>query len=602
MAEFLMVPLDEVRPDPNQPRKFFEEAGMKELTDSVREKGVIQAIVVRPNPDGGYMVVSGERRFRASMAIMQELPERNTIPALIRDLTDQEALELQIIENLQRKEVHPMEEAVAFKSLNQKLSTFEIAQKVGKSESYVLKRMKLTELVERAQKMFFANRMDYSEALKLSRFDEQTQMEILQSAVGDSYNWDKLEDYSLMSFITFGYRLNQKSVMLSDSSFDQFDVKLYPAAGSCIGCRFNSRTNPELFETKNPTCYRPSCFAVKSLNHKNNMIEEAQKDPSIVLVAGYVYKQEDRDFISSLKRKNITVFSENDYWNRGEVEESFMTWDQWCETEENDLNTMSAEEINEAREEYDSLLLEACGEQEKGEQKVKSGEWRKAFVVAGHYEGKFIYIEFPKVSSSFGNGSGPEVNTPAAEIVKIEMNENRAKELDFNKKWAKARQADLLQNKDSALVPGYLVPMEPMADYIPDQWRNAWYLAMWSDVYYYLPKEVREDFKEPKLTDFANPCTITDNQFLRMMRFWILKKLDAVEADGARKNTMALYEILRLTYPEQIAEIDSEIDLKANARQKRIETKIAALQLQMNVEKPAVKQKKKKSEKLLEEA
>jgi ParB family chromosome partitioning protein len=157
MSEFKLTPLKEIHPDPNQPRKFYDESAMQELIQSVKEKGILQPILVRPNGNG-FVLVCGERRYRASVAA--GLTE---IPTVIRHLSDDEALELQIIENLQRKDVHPMEEAVAFKSLldnKQKVHTLEeIAARVGKSEFYVRQRMKLNALTKDWQEVFYSKKM-----------------------------------------------------------------------------------------------------------------------------------------------------------------------------------------------------------------------------------------------------------------------------------------------------------------------------------------------------------------------------------------------------------------------------------------------------------
>ena len=119
MTELKEVLIKDIHPDPNQPRRFYDEQAMDELTESIKDSGVIQPIVIRPNGKG-YIIVCGERRYRAALSVNAAFKDRNTIPAVIRNLSDEEALQLQIVENLQRKDVHPMEEAVAFKSLLEK--------------------------------------------------------------------------------------------------------------------------------------------------------------------------------------------------------------------------------------------------------------------------------------------------------------------------------------------------------------------------------------------------------------------------------------------------------------------------------------------------
>jgi ParB family chromosome partitioning protein len=183
MSEMKHLALSEIKPDPNQPRKYYDETAMKELVDSVKEKGVLQPILVRPAKSGkGYTLVCGERRYRAAMSVHSDNITKSTIPAVIRELNDEEALELQIIENLQRKDVHPLEEAVAFKSLlDHGKEVKEVAARVGKSEFYVRQRMKLNALSKEWQKVFYAGRLSITTALTVALFDAKNQAELFKS-------------------------------------------------------------------------------------------------------------------------------------------------------------------------------------------------------------------------------------------------------------------------------------------------------------------------------------------------------------------------------------------------------------------------------------
>ncbi|HZJ08561.1 MAG TPA: ParB/RepB/Spo0J family partition protein [Trueperaceae bacterium] len=135
------VAVAQLRPSPLQPRQRFDDATIAELTASVAERGVLQPIVVRP-VDGGYEVVAGERRFRAAQGA-----GLTTVPAVVRELTDREALEIAIIENLQREDLNDIEEARAFKQLlDFELSQEQVATAVGKSRSAVANTLRLLTL------------------------------------------------------------------------------------------------------------------------------------------------------------------------------------------------------------------------------------------------------------------------------------------------------------------------------------------------------------------------------------------------------------------------------------------------------------------------
>lgn len=140
------VPVGQLRASPFQPRTHMDEASIAELASSISEKGVLQPIVVRP-VDGGYEIVAGERRFRAARRAGLA-----TVPAVVRDLSDQETLEIAIVENLQREDLNPMEEARAFKQLLDFGSSQEkVAQVVAKSRSAVANTLRLLTLPKEVQ-------------------------------------------------------------------------------------------------------------------------------------------------------------------------------------------------------------------------------------------------------------------------------------------------------------------------------------------------------------------------------------------------------------------------------------------------------------------
>jgi ParB family transcriptional regulator, chromosome partitioning protein len=136
-----------LRPNPEQPRRDFEEGSLRELADSIREKGVLQPILVEADDEGGYIIVAGERRVRAA-----RLAGLETIPVLERTFTAQEKLEIALIENVQREDLSPLEEARAYKRLMEMadLSQEQIARKVGKDRSTIANAIRLLKLPDDA--------------------------------------------------------------------------------------------------------------------------------------------------------------------------------------------------------------------------------------------------------------------------------------------------------------------------------------------------------------------------------------------------------------------------------------------------------------------
>lgn len=138
------IMLSEIEPNRDQPRKDFDEKALNELADSIKKHGLIQPIVVTPKASGRYEIIAGERRWRAS-----RLAGLRTVPVIIREIGDREAKELALIENLQREDLNPVEEALGFRSLmvSYKLTQEELAEAMGKSRSAIANTLRLLELM-----------------------------------------------------------------------------------------------------------------------------------------------------------------------------------------------------------------------------------------------------------------------------------------------------------------------------------------------------------------------------------------------------------------------------------------------------------------------
>ena len=139
------LPLREIEPDPGQPRKTFDDETLAELSASIAEHGLLQPIAVRPKPSGGYLIVAGERRWRASR--MAGLTE---VPVIVKDVTDKQAMELALVENLQREDLDPVEEAAGIRELMTRcdLTQEQAARKLGKSRSALANSLRLLSLPE----------------------------------------------------------------------------------------------------------------------------------------------------------------------------------------------------------------------------------------------------------------------------------------------------------------------------------------------------------------------------------------------------------------------------------------------------------------------
>ena len=160
------LPIETIQPNPDQPRRTFGEEDLEELADSIRERGILQPILVRPAPGrvGEYQIIAGERRWRAA-----QRAGLHALPALVRDLGDQEVMEVALIENIQRADLNALEEARAYDSLAQRFDTGAeaIAKVVGKSRSHVANTLRLMRLPGSVQAHLEAGRLSAGHARAL---------------------------------------------------------------------------------------------------------------------------------------------------------------------------------------------------------------------------------------------------------------------------------------------------------------------------------------------------------------------------------------------------------------------------------------------------
>ena len=146
----LQIPIEHIQPNPDQPRRVFTEEALEELAASIREKGVIQPLILRPDPNARekYQIVAGERRWRAA-----QRAQLHEVPAIVRDFDDTEVLEVAIIENIQRSDLNPMEEAAGYRQLMDRFGHTQekLSEAMGKSRSHVANLMRLLTLPEEVQ-------------------------------------------------------------------------------------------------------------------------------------------------------------------------------------------------------------------------------------------------------------------------------------------------------------------------------------------------------------------------------------------------------------------------------------------------------------------
>ncbi len=184
------VDIDLIRPNPNQPRKHFDEAALNELADSIKKHGLIMPIVVNQMQDGKYMIIAGERRYRAS-----RIAGKTKIPVVVREYDDRQIKEISLIENLQREDLNPIEAANAMKQLMDEyhLTQEELAERIGKSRPAVTNTLRLLSLSSEVIALVAAGKLSAGHARALITLPEDVQLKLAQDAIKDGLSVRDIE-------------------------------------------------------------------------------------------------------------------------------------------------------------------------------------------------------------------------------------------------------------------------------------------------------------------------------------------------------------------------------------------------------------------------
>ncbi|HBA93217.1 MAG TPA: stage 0 sporulation protein J [Ruminococcaceae bacterium] len=229
MVSTSTLPINEIIPNKDQPRKTFDEIALQELADSIKQHGVLQPLLVRPLTSGGYQLVAGERRWRAS-----RLAELKEVPVIIRELTDTEAMEIAIIENLQREDLNPIEEAEGLQALIDKCgyTQEEVASSVGKSRPAIANSLRLLRLPEEVRQMTKQGDISAGHARALLAFDNDAMM--LEGAKQIVEKKLTVRDIEKMAKRPAALQNKAKSSKKRDSFYDEVELALSESLGTKV--------------------------------------------------------------------------------------------------------------------------------------------------------------------------------------------------------------------------------------------------------------------------------------------------------------------------------------------------------------------------------
>lgn len=205
----ILIPLNEIKNDNNQPRKAFDSDKIAELTESIKTHGIIQPLILRKSEDGLYIIVAGERRWRAA-----KLAGLKEVPAIVMDLSEKDVLEISLIENIQRQDLNPIEEALAYKKLlNEfKLTQEDLSKRIGKSRTAITNTMRLMNLDSRVQQYIIEGIISEGHGRALLGIkDEEIQYELSQKVIDENLSVRELE--RLVKKIVEGKNKEEKNMV-----------------------------------------------------------------------------------------------------------------------------------------------------------------------------------------------------------------------------------------------------------------------------------------------------------------------------------------------------------------------------------------------------
>ena len=279
--QFAHIALAVITPSLTNPRKNFNAAKLTELAASIAASGVHQPVLLRPLPGARvadtdrkveYELVCGERRYRASLEAAVA-----TIPAMIRALTDDQVLEIQIVENLQRDDLSELEEAEGFQALMQHagLNAEQVGAKIGKSRAHVYARLKLLDLDMEVKQAMRDGKIDASRGVLIARIpDSKLQLKALAYATTpQGYPADNPSVRLLQNWLKDNVMLK-----LEHAIFDIKDSRLVKDVGNCTTCPKRTGANPDLFVDVGSAdiCTDPACYHSKEQAHRNQMFKRAE--------------------------------------------------------------------------------------------------------------------------------------------------------------------------------------------------------------------------------------------------------------------------------------------------------------------------------------
>lgn len=553
------LPIGRIIPDPKQPRKTFNEDALKQLSESIEEHGVLQPITVRKSGKD-YIIVMGERRYRAS-----KLGKKKTIPAIVREYDNNDVLEIQIIENLQRQDVQPTEEAEAIAFLSEKYAPTEISKRLGRTENFVRQRLKLAGLIE-GFKVFVRNGdMTISLGVGVALFEPGEQQMMLET-MGEDFNAHQINQM-----------IKNQTYDLENAPFDVSDEKLVTKVGACTTCPFNAANQGNLFGDGKMVCTKSACYETKKSMSFLNLIEKSKKENILLIPEIRKYWADDDNnqlIISQLEKNGLKVYLMDDVEIIEEPIEPTM------EAIKKEYKHYDYSE-DELKAELDEVIQNYKEELEMYNSARENGFANGIMFHPKTYVHKAVFVkllEGLKTESStylepLANRKMEECS-PEEQIVKINEREARKRHIEHNKEFEDIvqmiRETDYIEKKNSLsvdeMVAFSLTLYENNVDYVG---RQKHFSKLLGNISKKTDVETVENFKK----------NFKKETFYKLIRYILTKQVHFGESNHLNNLTnISFYNAMQGYYKTKIATIEKEYAEERNKREARLKERIEKLE------------------------
>jgi ParB family chromosome partitioning protein len=551
--------IEKVVPDPMQPRKTFNELLLKELSESIEKHGVLQPITVRKSKSE-YIIVMGERRYRAS-----KLAGKKTIPCIVREYESDVILEIQIIENLQRQDVEPTEEADAIAYLSEKYAPTEIAKRLGRSDNFIRQRLKLAGLIEGFKGFVRKGEMTISLGVGVALFEPEEQQMMLET-MGEEFSAHQINRM-----------IKNQTYDLEKAPFDVQDSTLVAKAGACTMCPFNAANQGNLFGNGKMVCTKSSCYESKKNKSFLNLIEKSKKENVLLIPEIRKYWADDERnqlVISQLEKNGLKVYLLDDV----EIIEKPI---------EPTLEALKEEYRNYGY--NDDELKEACDEATKTyneELETYNTAQANGFKISivfhpESYLHKEVFVKVIEKSQEKSEvHSVPLSNrkmddcTPDEQIIKINEREIRKKQIENNRQFEEVvtmiRETTYIETKKTLsadeMVAFSISLYENNVDYFSQQ---KYFSGLLGDTSKLSKVEIVENFKKKFKKEI----------FHKLIRYMLTKQVHFGESNHVNNLTnISFYNAMQGYHKTKITDIEKQYIEKRDIREERLKARIAVLE------------------------